>query len=183
MGSGSHFVRNESDQSLPFQVELALDDSASINRFVARIESGFSPWRRGLSTDTRELGFALFSPELTSGVPVLPPPVLPQPVSPPPEPAPPATTSVLNSNRKAADFLFKVLGSLQRIAAIPVALQPVPTRSRADDSLGIIIPERGGATFLPPCLAALETALAMVSIRTEVVVVINGSSRAEYAKM
>ena len=63
------FVRNEGDQSLPFQVELGLDDSAQTNRFVARVEHGFSPWRRGLSNDTRELGFALFSAELASEAP------------------------------------------------------------------------------------------------------------------
>jgi hypothetical protein len=49
-----------------------------------------------------------------------------------------------------------------------------------DDSLGVIIPERGSAKILAVCLAALETALARVSIRAEVAVVINGSRRADY---
>lgn len=167
------WVPNESDQSLPFQVELALDHSAPTNRFVARVEHGFSPWRRGLSNDTRELGFALFSAELATETPAVPQPVT----------ARPATTSALDPNRKAADFLFRVLGPLQRIAAIPRILLPVSTPSLPDDSLGVIIPERDSATILAVCLAALEAALARVSIRTEVVVVINGSARDDYAKI
>jgi GT2 family glycosyltransferase len=50
-----------------------------------------------------------------------------------------------------------------------------------DDSLGIIIPERGNASMLAVCIAALKAALAHVSIRAEVAIVINGSKRSEYA--
>ena len=167
------FMRNEGGQPLPFRVELRLDDSAQTNRFVARVEHGFSPWRRGLSNDTRELGFALFSAELTSVAPALPQPAT----------TPLATTPAFNLNRKSADFLFRVLGPLQRIAAAQPVLPLTPNRPLPDDSLGVIIPERGSATILGVCLAALETAVARVSIRTEVAVVINGSRRADYAKL
>jgi GT2 family glycosyltransferase/MoaA/NifB/PqqE/SkfB family radical SAM enzyme len=166
------FVRNNDDQSRPFRVELGLDDSTQTNRFVARVEHGFSPWRRGLSNDARELGFALFSAELTTVAQALQPPTTRLP-----------TTSALHLNRKAADLLFRVLGPLQRIAATQRLLPPIPSRSLPDDSLGVIIPERGSATMLAACLAALETALANISIRAEVVVVINGSRRADYARL
>lgn len=165
------FVRNKGNQSLPFRIELSLDDSAPTNRFVARVEHGFSPWRRGLSNDTRELGFALFSAELTRAARALRRPATTRL----------ARTPALDLNRKAADFLFRVLGPLQRIAAARTALPPIPAPSLSDDSLGVIIPERGSPTILAVCLAALETALAKVSIRAEVVVVINGSRRADYA--
>lgn len=65
-------VQNNGEQSRPFWAELSLDDSQQTNRFVARVEHGFSPWRRGLSNDARELGFALFSAELTRVAPTLP---------------------------------------------------------------------------------------------------------------
>jgi radical SAM protein with 4Fe4S-binding SPASM domain len=166
-------VRNKGDQSQPFRVELRRDDSEQTNRFVARVEHGFSPWRRGLSNDARELGFALFSAELTGVAPALPQPATTRLVR----------TPDLNLSRKAADFLFRVLGPLQRIAAIRTVLPPGPARSLPDDSLGVIIPERGSATILAVCLVALEIALARVSIRAEVVVVINGSRRADYADL
>ena len=56
-------VWNESDRPVEFHVELALDDSLRTNRFVAHTEHGFSPWRRGMNNDSRELGFSLFSAE------------------------------------------------------------------------------------------------------------------------
>jgi radical SAM protein with 4Fe4S-binding SPASM domain len=167
------FVQNKSVRSLPFRVELRLDDSAQVNRFVARVEHGFSPWRRGLSNDTRELGFALFSAELTEKAPALRPRATTRL----------ATASALNLKGKSADFLFSVLGPLQRIAAARAALPPVPCRPLPDDSLGVIVPERGSATILALCLAALETALARVSIRAQVAIVINGSRRADYAAL
>jgi len=166
-------ARNDSEQPLEFRVELPLDESTETNRFVARVEHGFSPWRRGLSNDSRELGFALFNAELMTG-----PPVVPQPVA-----ARQATTSTLDANRKAAELLFRMLGPLQRLAAMPQVLQPAPRRTLPDDSLAVLIPERGSAKMLGACLAALETALARVSIRTEVFVVVNGSDHADYVAM
>ena len=165
------FVRNNGEESLTFRVGIGLDDSAQTNRFIARVEHGFSPWRRGLSNDTRELGFALFSAELTTVAPALPQAVTTRL----------ARTPAPNLNRKAADFLFRVLVPLQRIAATQKVFSPIPTRSLPDDSLGVIIPERGSAKILAVCLAALKTALTRVSIRAEVAVVVNGSCRAEYA--
>ncbi len=60
-------VRNQGGQPFPFRVELGLDDSLKTNHFVALVEHGFSPWRRGFSNDARELGFALFTAELRAG--------------------------------------------------------------------------------------------------------------------
>lgn len=164
-------VRNKGDQPHPFRLELRLDDREQTNRFVARVEHGFSPWRRGLSNDARELGFALFSAELTRQATALPQPATTRLVR----------TPAFNPGRKAADFLFRVLGPLQRIAEIQTGSPPIPGQSLPHDSLGVIIPERGDATILAVCLAALETALARVSICAEVAVVINGSRRADYA--
>jgi radical SAM protein with 4Fe4S-binding SPASM domain len=165
------FVQNNGDQSLPFRVELVLDDSERTNRFVARVQHGFSPWRRGLSNDARELGFALFSAELTRVTPALSQLATTRL----------AATSARNFNQKAADFLFRVLGPLQRIAAIQTVLPPISGSSLPDDSLGVIVPERGSATILAVCLAALEAALAKVSIRAEVAIVVNGSRCSDYA--
>jgi GT2 family glycosyltransferase len=60
----------------------------------------------------------------------------------------------------------------------PTSNGPLP-----DDSLSVVIPERGSGTILAPCLAALQKALARVSTGTEVVVVINGSRPADYTKL
>lgn len=166
-------VRNEGDQALQFQVELGLDHSARINRFIACVEHGISPWRRGLSNDARELGFALFSADFSTMAPVLPQPATTQFVA----------ASALNLNRNAADFLFMAARPLQRIAAVQRLLTPARIQPPPDDSLAVIIPERGNATILAACLGALQSALARVSIRAEIVVVINGSRRTDYAKL
>ena len=118
MDSGSHWYETRATNRSRSGLSSKLDDCEQTNRFVARVEHGFSPWRRGLSNDTRELGFALFSAELTRAIPALPEVAT----------ARLATTPALHLKRKAADFLFRVLGSLQRMAATQIILPPVPSR-------------------------------------------------------
>ena len=163
-------VRNQSGEALTFRVELSLDNSLPANRFMARAEHGYSPWRRGINNDARELGFALFSAELSVGTPE------PRPT----EPLRPAGRLGPHLKRKAAYYLIGVLGPLQRMAG---GKQHVPPCASPDDSLAVIIPERGSPAILAVCLASLETALTRVSIPTEVVILINGSHRADYAEL
>jgi GT2 family glycosyltransferase len=49
--------------------------------------------------------------------------------------------------------------------------------------LSVVIPERGGIDVLGPCLNAVQVALAQLAEPHEVIVVVNGSPRADYAAL
>ncbi len=160
-------VRNDSAEALPFQVQLPLPVSTSIHRFVAQVDHGCSPWRRGTSNDSRELGFALFTAELCNrsvedcGARI---PAVSRPVR-----------------------LRAQLASLLLTNAAPHPRNPTPphhsTPNLPDDSMAIIIPERGGSPELRSCLAALTDALAQVSIPHSVILVVNGSDARDYKEL
>jgi ParB/RepB/Spo0J family partition protein len=166
-------VRNDASEPLLFEVELAIDDSLPTSRLTAHVAHGFSPWRRGFSTDTRELGFALFGAELRgrSGATMLR------------RADPPAKPPSADDNRKAADLLFAMLAPLGRVAALQRSVPRIGIRRIPAGSLGVIVPKRGGPTLLASCLSALEAALAGISLPSEAFIVVNGSPTAEYAEL
>jgi GT2 family glycosyltransferase len=49
--------------------------------------------------------------------------------------------------------------------------------------LSVVIPERGGVDLLGACLQALHTALAAIAEPVEVIVIVNGSARQDYAAL
>lgn len=69
------------------------------------------------------------------------------------------------------------------------ARQPDPPRAalpqplRWAPGLSLIVPERGGGELLAQCLAAAHAALAEIDEAVEVIVVVNGSPRADYASL
>ncbi len=69
------------------------------------------------------------------------------------------------------------------------ARQPDPPRAalahslRWSPGLSLVIPERGGGDLLAQCLAAASDALAQVEEPVELIVVVNGSPRADYAAL
>jgi radical SAM protein with 4Fe4S-binding SPASM domain len=123
-------VRNGGNRPEPFHVTLRLDDSP-VQRFVAKAQQGFSPWRNGMSQDTRELGFALFGVEHGSTN-------ARRPVR--------LAIAPLNSRLKrwTADALLWSLKPLQRLGgSLPAPPAPHPLTG---DSVGVIIPSRENAT-------------------------------------
>jgi MoaA/NifB/PqqE/SkfB family radical SAM enzyme len=159
-------VINEGDDTLPFSVEIELDRSQDPNRFSVNVSHGFSPWRRGLSHDTRELGFALFSASLAMKTAPLKSdlaPIVPQPI-----------------RSKGADHLLRLLRPLEIVAGL---CEFEPKVKAPADSLAVIVPERGNAAMLAECLTALEIALKQAAVRSEVVVVVNGSPRDDYREI
>lgn len=69
------------------------------------------------------------------------------------------------------------------------ARQPDPPRTALPDplswapGLSLIVPERGGGELLAQCLTAAHVALAEIDEPVEVIVVVNGSRRADYASL
>jgi MoaA/NifB/PqqE/SkfB family radical SAM enzyme/GT2 family glycosyltransferase len=161
-------ARNESEQPRELRIVIAVDSSQETNRFIARTEHGFSPWRRGEGNDTRELGFALFGAHFGAATPTSL------------EPAAKASKAWNSAmKRKVAENLLRALKPLEAVAPGGILSRGRP-RGVPADSLGVIIPERGNPGMLADCLAALKQALASVTIPSEVIVVVNGSVASEY---
>lgn len=93
--------------------------------------------------------------------------------------------------RRALDWLLYRL-PLQSLVAHSerrFARQPEPPRDAMPQPLhwapgiSLIVPERGGGELLAQCLAAAHAALAEIDEPVEVIVVVNGSPRADYAAL
>ena len=161
-------VRNAGEQPLEFEAHLKIDDPGKANRFEARVETVFSPWRRGLSGDTRELGFALFDACLSNA---------------PPGPALGAGRITPGRRTGIAKMGAQLLPAALRVAT-RLARKPTVRRWAApSDSFSIVIPERGAPALLAGCLDSLGQALANLSAMPEVVISVNGSPRGDYADL
>lgn len=71
-----------------------------------------------------------------------------------------------------ADLLARLFPGRRRVA-----------RAAAAQGISVIVPERGTPDLLSETLAALETALARVDEATQVVIVVNGAPREDYAPL
>lgn len=60
---------------------------------------------------------------------------------------------------------------------------PLPQPLEWQPGISLVIPERGGVDLLGVCLAAAQAALARIGEASEIIVVVNGSPRADYAAL
>lgn len=158
-------VHNQSRGPMEFELRIDARRSAGFDRLAVEVEHGFSPWRRGAGSDTRELGFALFDARFENGAPAVS--------------SRSGGSECGRDSRRAANLLLDAVFRLERL----LPSQPVRHLPRPADSLGVVIPERGDAAQLSMCLSRLNTALRALSVPAHVVIVVNGSARGDYVPL
>lgn len=156
-------VENRSRDSEEFEVTVPVKDGDR-TQYTTVVDLAFSPWRQGISGDSRTLGFALYDARAGKAGPH------------PPQPGEHAPSRRIEMNWKkyAADIL---VGSAKRSDL----LEPQARRQRPrsfinppSDSLSVVVPERGSPDMLDECLTSLRRALGVIAGTAEVIVVVNG---------
>jgi radical SAM protein with 4Fe4S-binding SPASM domain len=156
-------VTNPWAEVIPFGLDFAVDQKQSAPWFIEfRTRHLYRPNERGTGTDHRDLGFALFL--LTSKAFV-------DPVA-------------VERRTKALQRLPRVLSGMDAIGRVMgrwFRRNRVSPRAALAPGLSILIPELDNVTELSDCLASVQEAAAHWQEPIEVMVVVNGSPRANYA--
>ena len=159
-------VTNPWAEVIPFGLDFAVDPTQlapeSPQWFIEfRTRHLYRPSERGTGTDHRDLGFALFL--LTSKAFI-------DPVA-------------VERRKKALERLPPVLNGIDTIGRVMgrwFRRSRVSSRAALTPGLSILIPERDNVTELSDCLASVHEAAAHWQEPIEVIVVVNGSPRANY---
>lgn len=158
-------VSNPWDEPMPFGLNFEVAGSASSSWFVEfRTRHLFRPSERGTGTDQRDLGFALFL--LTSKV-------LPDP-------------NAVRARQEALRALPRFIDAIDgfgRLLGRCFRRRPADSSAPQQAGLSIIIPERDNGGELADCLASVQKAADHWSEPLEVIVIVSGSEKSNYAAL
>jgi GT2 family glycosyltransferase/MoaA/NifB/PqqE/SkfB family radical SAM enzyme len=157
-------VTNPSAEVIPFGLDFAVGPTESPWFIEFRTRRVYRPSERGTGTDHRDLGFALFL--LTSKAFVDP--------------------AAVERRKKTLERLPPLMGAIDQVGRVMGRWfrgRGVSPNQALGPGLSVVIPERDNAAELSDCLASVQEAAARWKEPLEVVVIVNGSTPANYAAL